>query len=84
MIKATSRTAPDREAEINRLVNINYLLILLTFTDQVARASFNSDPYIQDFGISVDTKMVTVTGRVLPPPKLQYGGKVIMNIRLIT
>lgn len=60
MIKATSRTAPDRETEINRLV---------------ARANFNGDPYVRDFGINVDTKMVTVTGRVLPPPKLQYGGK---------
>ena len=43
---------------------------------QVARASFNDDPYIRDFGISVDTKMVTVTGRILPPPLLQYGGRV--------
>jgi eukaryotic translation initiation factor 2C len=60
MIKATSRTAPDRETEINRLVS---------------RANFNADPYVKDFGIAVDTKMVTVTGRVLPPPKLQYGGK---------
>lgn len=83
MIKATSRTAPDREMEINRLVRQTSFTVmhkyLLGFTDlcyQVARANFNADPYVQDFGISVDTKMVTVTGRVLPPPKLQYGGKV--------
>lgn len=60
MIRATSRTAPDREREINRLV---------------ARANFNEDPYVRDFSISVDQKMVTVTGRILPPPLLQYGGK---------
>ena len=43
---------------------------------QVARANFNEDPYVQDFGIAIDQKMVTVTGRILPPPLLQYGGKV--------
>ena len=47
------------------------------FLVQVASAKFNADPYVQDFGISVDQKMVMVTGRVLPPPKLQYGGKVL-------
>ena len=51
-----------------------YFVTLLAF--QVVRANFNEDPYIQDFGISVDQKMVTVTGRILPPPLLQYGGKV--------
>ncbi|XP_064383428.1 protein argonaute-2-like [Halichondria panicea] len=60
MIRATSRTAPDREREINRLV---------------ARANFNDDPYVRDFGISVEQKMVNVNGRILPPPLLQYGGK---------
>lgn len=43
---------------------------------QVARANFNEDPYVKDFGINVDQKMVTVTGRILPPPLLQYGGRV--------
>jgi len=42
---------------------------------QVARANFNEDPYVQDFGIAIDQKMVTVTGRILPPPLLQYGGE---------
>jgi eukaryotic translation initiation factor 2C len=35
MIKATARNAPDREREINTLVG---------------RASFNSDPYLKEFG----------------------------------
>jgi len=43
---------------------------------QVARAGFNDDPYVRDFNIGIDTKMVVVTGRILPPPLLQYGGKV--------
>lgn len=46
---------------------------------QVARANFNEDPYVRDFGISIDTKMVNVNGRILPPPLLQYGGKVREN-----
>ena len=51
---------------------------------QVARADFNADPYVRDFGISVDQKMVTVTGRILPPPLLQYGGKVcVCSITLL-
>lgn len=45
----------------------------------MAGANFNADPYVKDFGISVDQKMVMVTGRVLPPPKLQYGGKVLCS-----
>ena len=43
---------------------------------QVARANFNEDPYVRDFGVSIETKMVNVSGRILPPPLLQYGGKV--------
>jgi len=45
---------------------------------QIERASFNEDPFVREFGISVDSKMVMITGRVLPPPKLQYGGLVSM------
>lgn len=60
MIKATARSAPDREREINNLV---------------VKANFNSDPYLQAFGITVSSKMVDVQGRILPVPKLQYGGR---------
>ena len=40
-------------------------------------ANFNLDPYIQEFGIKVKDDMAEVTGRVLPAPILQYGGRVI-------
>ncbi|ESO02016.1 hypothetical protein HELRODRAFT_65165 [Helobdella robusta] len=60
MIKATARSAPDREKEINNLV---------------MKANFNSDPYLQAFGITVASHMVDVQGRILPVPKLQYGGR---------
>ncbi|KAF0021507.1 hypothetical protein F2P81_026240 [Scophthalmus maximus] len=38
-------------------------------------ANFNLDPYIQEFGIKVKDDMAEVTGRVLPAPILQYGGR---------
>lgn len=60
MIKATARSAPDREREINNLVR---------------RADFNNDAYVQEFGLAISNNMMEVRGRVLPPPKLQYGGR---------
>ncbi|CAG0893312.1 unnamed protein product [Cyprideis torosa] len=60
MIKATARSAPDREREINNLIR---------------RANFNSDPFVKEFGMSISNAMMEVKGRVLPPPKLQYGGR---------
>ncbi|XP_055345664.1 protein argonaute-2-like isoform X2 [Paramacrobiotus metropolitanus] len=60
MIKATARSAPDREREINTLVR---------------KADFNNDPYAQEFGIQIQNQMTEIRGRVLPPPKIQYGGR---------
>ncbi|XP_018016166.1 protein argonaute-2 [Hyalella azteca] len=60
MIKATARSAPDREREINNLVR---------------KADFNNDPYMREFGLTISTAMMEVRGRVLPPPRLQYGGR---------
>lgn len=60
MIKATARSAPDREREINNLVS---------------KADFSKDPFVREFGLSISNSMMEVKGRVLPPPKLQYGGR---------
>jgi eukaryotic translation initiation factor 2C len=60
MIRATARSAPDREREINNLVN---------------KADFNKDPYVREFGLKVSKSMVEVRGRVLLSPRLQYGGR---------
>lgn len=53
---------------------------------QMKNANFNLDPYIQEFGIKVKDDMAEVTGRVLPAPILQYGGRVmhgsIINLSL--
>ncbi|XP_022161620.1 protein argonaute-2-like [Myzus persicae] len=64
MIKATAKNAPDREQDINSLIH---------------RANFVNDPYVQEFGLSISDTMMEVRGRVLPPPKLQYGGQTIVK-----
>ena len=48
----------------------------MNFEYQVRKADFNSDPYLQTFGITVKNQMSELRGRVLPAPKLQYGGRV--------
>lgn len=95
MIKATARSAPDRQEEISRLVSCRDSLrsdvttlyknmaawITLRFIlhpPQMKNANFNLDPYIQEFGIKVKDDMAEVTGRVLPAPILQYGGRVML------
>lgn len=97
MIKATARSAPDRQEEISRLVshaatrgmeslqikhNEEYHFLrkyrgtCVLYSPQMKNANFNLDPYIQEFGIKVKDDMAEVTGRVLPAPILQYGGRV--------
>ncbi|XP_029779194.1 protein argonaute-2 [Suricata suricatta] len=60
MIRATARSAPDRQEEISKLMR---------------SASFNTDPYVREFGIMVKDEMTDVTGRVLQPPSILYGGR---------
>ncbi|XP_073703047.1 protein argonaute-3-like [Garra rufa] len=62
MIKATARSAPDRQEEISRLVR---------------SANYEADPFVQEFQFKVRDEMAHVTGRVLPAPMLQYGGRQI-------
>merc|ERR1719450_336305 len=59
MIKATARSAPDRQAEINSLLS---------------KAGFNTDPYLKNFGLSIKPEMIEFPGRILPAPQIQYGG----------
>ena len=47
----------------------------------MSKANFNDNPYLKDFGITIDHTMVQVTGRVLPAPRLQYGGRVSVSVR---
>lgn len=62
MIKATARSAPDRQEEISRLVKSNSVV-------------GGPDPYLKEFGIIVHNEMTELMGRVLPAPMLQYGGR---------
>lgn len=55
----------------------------LLYSSQMKNANFNLDPYIQEFGIKVKDDMAEVTGRVLPAPILQYGGRVIHGLFII-
>ena len=43
---------------------------------QVRSANYEADPFVQEFRFKVRDEMSQVTGRVLPPPMLQYGGRV--------
>lgn len=45
MIKATARSAPDREREINNLIR---------------KADFNNDPYVQEFGLTISNRLVVL------------------------
>lgn len=103
MIKATARSAPDRQEEISRLVSVtshsrglalssearfffsfsfyefeieigSYLSSLAL--SQVRSANYEADPFVQEFQFRVRDEMAEVTGRVLPAPMLQYGGRV--------
>lgn len=64
MIKATARSAPEREREISNLVR---------------RAEFGQDPFAQEFGVVIQPMMTEVKGRVLNAPKLLYGGRTKMT-----
>lgn len=56
-------------------------LLISTSDSSVHQVKSNSmvggpDPYLKEFGIVVHNDMTEVTGRVLPAPMLQYGGRV--------
>ncbi|CAB1333518.1 unnamed protein product, partial [Coregonus sp. 'balchen'] len=42
---------------------------------QVRSANYEADPFVQEFQFKVRDEMAHVTGRVLPAPMLQYGGR---------
>uniref|UniRef100_A0A8C3AA56 Protein argonaute-2 n=1 Tax=Cyclopterus lumpus TaxID=8103 RepID=A0A8C3AA56_CYCLU len=60
MIRATARSAPDRQDEISKLMR---------------SANFNTDPYVREFGVMVRDEMTEVNGRVLQAPSILYGGR---------
>ncbi|KRZ94629.1 putative protein tag-76, partial [Trichinella sp. T8] len=43
--------------------------------DMVKKSNFNSDPFLKSFGVQIKAEPMIVDGRVLPPPRLEYGKK---------
>lgn len=60
------------------LLSIYYrgLTLAPIFPPQVRSANYEADPFVQEFQFKVRDEMAHVTGRVLPAPMLQYGGRV--------
>lgn len=93
MIRATARSAPDRQDEISKLVSVSgsifivfvYLSLLCFILNiyfcelQMRSANFNTDPYVREFGVMVRDEMTEVNGRVLQAPSILYGGRVWTN-----
>lgn len=59
-------------------VKVEFIPVLAGVLFQVKSNSMvgGPDPYLKEFGIVVHNDMTEVTGRVLPAPMLQYGGRV--------
>lgn len=65
MIKATARSAPDREHDINDLVSFHCPVFSDIIDDpslnslfKVRKADFNNDPFAREFGVTVSNTMV--------------------------
>lgn len=67
----TSNSQPLNEERLLYLHSTFYLIFL-----QVRSANYEADPFVQEFQFKVRDEMAHVTGRVLPAPMLQYGGRV--------
>lgn len=54
------------------------------FFFQVRSANYDADPFVQEFQFKVRDEMAHVTGRVLPAPMLQYGGRVRLQFSIFS
>ncbi|KRY24530.1 putative protein tag-76, partial [Trichinella spiralis] len=46
---------------------------ILKCMDMVKKSNFNNDPFLKSFGVQIKAEPMIVSGRVLPPPRLEYG-----------
>lgn len=44
-------------------------------TELMRGARYHQDPFLAAFGIQIDNKLARLDGRVLPPPRIEYGSK---------
>lgn len=52
------------------------MAVVFSLCSKVRSANYDADPFVQEFQFKVRDEMAHVTGRVLPAPMLQYGGRV--------
>ncbi|KRX19719.1 putative protein tag-76, partial [Trichinella nelsoni] len=46
---------------------------ILKCIDMVKKSNFSNDPFLKSFGVQIKAEPMIVSGRVLPPPRLEYG-----------
>lgn len=66
----------SREELNHSVCNSPVLNMVASPLSQVRSANYDADPFVQEFQFKVRDEMAHVTGRVLPAPMLQYGGRV--------
>ena len=68
MIRRTARTPGEREKMIMQELQKN-------------NAIYKNDPYAKAFNLSIADNLVELTGRILPPPSIEYQNQAIVKIR---
>ena len=47
---------------------------------QVKAAKFGNDPFLRDYKLSINHQMLSVEGRILQPPAIQYKGERTVSV----
>ncbi|KAF8652649.1 hypothetical protein AX16_004281 [Volvariella volvacea WC 439] len=66
-IKKLIEYATESPAQVARLITADAMHLL----------SYNASPTLHSFGISVTNDMMSVPGRVIPPPRIRYGRAIL-------
>ncbi|KAG1781228.1 hypothetical protein EV702DRAFT_921964, partial [Suillus placidus] len=67
MVKFSSKNPQDRLALISTGINNSIT------ADQRSALDYQNSPFLQDTGITVSPDPISLTGRVLPTPRIHYG-----------
>ncbi|KAG2041475.1 ribonuclease H-like domain-containing protein [Suillus americanus] len=67
MVKFSSKNPQDRLALISAGINNSIT------ADQRSALDYQNSPFLQDAGITVSPEPISVTGRILPTPRIHYG-----------
>ncbi|KRZ66915.1 putative protein tag-76, partial [Trichinella papuae] len=68
-----SKIQQEIESMSNDIYNSNAPTRIQKCIDLVEKSNFNSDPFLKSFGVQIKAEPMIVSGRVLPPPRLEYG-----------